>query len=191
MVRSKYLVLLLLLPVVACNATRPPSPRVLYRSARRDLARDQHTAGFTAEVKERMEVRYRKAVALYESSLLSTAEDLLFTAALLTTSDNSSHLELAEVLANQSASMGEKRAFPVVAEAVDKLLLKRGMPQRYGTQYAYQPALGRWRLYAVDPATTDEDRAYMGLPSLKTLQERVEPLDESQLTKLLVRRTPE
>lgn len=191
MVRSKYLVLLLLLPIVACNATRPPQPRVLYRDARRDMARDKHTAGFTADVKERMDLRYAKAVALYESSLLTTGEDLLYAAALLTTSDNAIHLELAEVLANQSATMGDKRAFPVVAEAVDKLLLKRGMPQRYGTQYAYQPALGRWRLYAVDPATTDEDRAYMGLPSLATLQERVEPLNKSLLTELLVRHTPE
>ncbi|MFT7677610.1 MAG: hypothetical protein ACI8QC_001592 [Planctomycetota bacterium] len=190
MVRSKYLALLLLLPMVAC-ATRPPSPRVLYRAARKDMAKKEHTAGFTEDVKERMQVRYDKAVALYESSLLTTSDDLLFAAALLATSDRTPDLELAEVLGNESAAMGEKRALPVVAEIVDKLLLKRGMAQRYGTQYAYQPGLGRWRLYSVDPSTTDEDRALMGLPSLKTLQERVEPLNDSHLTKLLVNRTTE
>ena len=191
MVRSQCLALLLLLPMVACNATRPPRPHVLYQSARKDMAKDENTAAFTAEVRERMELRFRKAVALYQSSLLSSAEDLLFASALLAMSDHDPDLKLAELLASESAAMGEKRALPVVAEVVDKLLLKRGLLQRYGTQYAYQPGMGRWRLYAVDPTTTDADRAAMGLPDLDTLRARVEPLNSSRLTELLVQRTPE
>lgn len=182
--------LLFALCSLACSSP-DPRPRTLYRDARRDLTRDRNTAAFTKRVRDRMEVRYDKVDTLFIEGKLVDAEDLLYAAALLVTSDDSSDLDRAQTLALEAASMGEERALPVAAEAEDKLLLMQGLPQRYGTQYAYQPSFGTWRLYAIDPATTDGDRARMGLLSLAEMEARAEKLNDEHLTQLLLSRVPE
>ena len=182
---------LFVLFLVSCNAPLHSRPRTLYRDARRDMANDGGTAALMSEVRARMEQRYAKVNELFELGLIQKDEDMLFAAALLVTSDDSRDLDRALLLADEAASLGERRALTIAAEAEDKLLLKRGLPQRYGTQYAYEPARGRWRLYAVDPNTTDADRASVGLPPLATMQARVDELDGDHLTKLLVSRGPE
>jgi hypothetical protein len=53
---------------------------------------------------------------------------------------------------------------------MDRWLLHRGLPQRFGTQYL---DLGDgWRLYEVDPATTDEERAAWDVPPLTEARRR-------------------
>jgi hypothetical protein len=52
----------------------------------------------------------------------------------------------------------------------------RGEPQRYGTQYVSVPGYG-WVLYRWDPATTDAERASMGVPPLAEALERLKTLN--------------
>lgn len=186
----RLLTLLFAVSFLACSAP-DPRPRTLYRDARRDLSRDRNTAAFTKKVRERMEERYDKVDTLFIEGKLVTAEDLLYAAALLVTSDDAADLDRAQTLAMESATLGDKRALPVAAEAEDKLLLMQGLAQRFGTQYAYQPSFGTWRLYAIDPTTTDEDRAFMGLPTLAEMEARTEQLNEEHLTDLLLSRAPQ
>ena len=183
--------ILTLLLLAACTAGRHASPRTLYRNARRDMAADRSSASLMTKTRERMERRYDKIMDLFDQGQLKSQQDLLYSAALLVTSDQPNHLDRAFLLSNEAAAIGEKRALPVSAEAEDKLLLLQGLPQRYGTQYAYEPSRGRWRLYSVNPATTDAERAAVGIPPLADLQARVDELDEQALTKLLVSRVPE
>lgn len=188
MVRS--LTLLFVVCFLACTAP-DPRPRTLYRDARRDLTKDRNTGAFTKKVRDRMEERYDKVDTLFIEGKLVSAEDLLYSAALLVTSDDSADLDRAQTLAMEAATLGEQRALPIAAEAEDKLLLMQGLPQRFGTQYAYQPSRGTWRLYAIDPSTTDEDRAFMGLPTLAEMESRTAELNEEHLTQLLLSRVPE
>lgn len=164
---------LLLLPLLADCAA--PNAERLYLTVRRDL---EGVGGLDAAVLERQERRYAKFVSWSEEGLLETAEDHLWAAAALSTSDLTEHLTLAQALALKAAEMGEERAFTVQALATDRLLWKQGLPQRYGTQIVYEPVLQEWRLYEVDPLTTDEVRKAMGVPPLAELLANVEELNQ-------------
>ena len=52
----------------------------------------------------------------------------------------------------------------LAAAALDRWLMHQGKPQKYGTQYRGEG--GRFRLWDVDSATTDEERAAWGVPPL-------------------------
>jgi hypothetical protein len=49
-----------------------------------------------------------------------------------------------------------------------------GLPQKYGTQY--RSVGGRWVLYPVDPATSDEERARWDVPPLAEALRRAEEM---------------
>ena len=80
------------------------------------------------------------------------------------------HSWRAHVLARAAADLGVEgaaqwyQARGLAAATYDRWLVQQGKPQRYGTQY--QAREGRWELYEVDPATTDDDRASWGVPPL-------------------------
>lgn len=52
------------------------------------------------------------------------------------------------------------------AGSTDRLLRLKGEPQKYGTQYHRKKKGGEYKLYRVDPKTTDEDRKEFNVPSL-------------------------
>jgi hypothetical protein len=49
-----------------------------------------------------------------------------------------------------------------------------GLPQKYGTQYRF--ANGRWILYEVDPAISDEERARWDVPPLAEALRRADEM---------------
>jgi hypothetical protein len=53
-----------------------------------------------------------------------------------------------------------------------------GVAQRYGTQYVYEPVLKGWRLYPIDPRTTDAERKAMGVPPLDELKKAEDLLNQ-------------
>ena len=71
-------------------------------------------------------------------------------------------------------------AFEVAAEAIDRELLKGDQPQRYGTQYVYEPIVKKWSLYTWDETTTDAERRAMGVPPLAEALARVEILNNTK-----------
>lgn len=60
--------------------------------------------------------------------------------------------------------MGAKESRWLAAAALDRWLMYQGKPQTYGTQFV--PDGKRWRLWEVDPGTTDAQRAANHVPSL-------------------------
>ncbi|AGC49244.1 hypothetical protein MYSTI_07972 [Myxococcus stipitatus DSM 14675] len=60
----------------------------------------------------------------------------------------------------------------LAATAEDRELKARGKPQRFGTQR--HQVEGQWRLYPVDPKTTDAEREKWRLPSLEELKREAE-----------------
>jgi len=165
-----------------------PYPERAYHEALELLDSHQGTGGLRHDVLENLEGRWETAAGWYTEGRLESAEEHLYTAATLVTSDHVEHLILARRIGVRATELGEERGYIVCAMATDKLLVEQGEPQRYGTQIVYEPVIGKWRLYAVDPLTTDEERAAMGVPPLSELLANVERQNQSPITEKLHQR---
>jgi len=77
-------------------------------------------------------------------------------------------------LARRAAELGHSKARWLAAAAYDRWLMTGNEPQKYGTQYHADG--GRWALWPVDPATTDEERAAWDVPALATARERADDM---------------
>ncbi len=101
-----------------------------------------------------------------------TAPDDYFHAALIfqhgeTLEDIWQAHELARKAAELGAtqSMGYKDSRWLAAAALDRWLMYQGKPQKYGTQFL--PDGKRWRLWDVDPVTSDAERTANHVPTLQ------------------------
>ena len=68
--------------------------------------------------------------------------------------------------------MGSKDSPWLAAVALDRWLMYQGKPQKYGTQFV--PGGKRWRLWDIDPSTTDAERAANHVPSLQEQLQQAE-----------------
>jgi hypothetical protein len=114
---------------------------------------------------------------------IDTPKERFQAAVLLVETNDPDDLKLAEQLAQQAATGGERLAPRVAAEAIDKQMVLQHLPQRYGTQFEWVTALGGWRLYPIDPKTTDADRAAVGVPPLATIYEQEKQLNAPYIKK--------
>lgn len=172
---------LLTLLASACQSPQPDQLESIYYDALADYTRDDGTGALDKSVLERQDRRLATVRAFVARGQLQTADQYLFAAAILVTSDSIEDLVKAHELALHSAELGDERALSVAAEATDKVALKHSVPQRYGTQYVYDPVTSRWQLYPLDPNTTDTEREAMGVPPLAELLARVDELNAGPL----------
>lgn len=172
--------LLILLCLVSLTACRTTSQRlgVMVDETRRDLAAGGAFAGTDEQFVDEQQLRISKVRGFHEAGELESAKDYYNAAWILVSSQKPEDLVLARDLASKSVELGDDRAFRIMATAIDKLNRIEGKPQRYGTQYEYIEFLRRWRLYPVDPATTDAERESMGIQPLRELYEREDRLNE-------------
>ncbi len=73
-------------------------------------------------------------------------------------------------LAQQAAHLGHPGARWLAAAAYDRAMMYSGRPQKYGTNIV--PDGVGWRLWDVDPATTDAERRAHDVPPLADMQAR-------------------
>lgn len=86
------------------------------------------------------------------------------------------HYDLAHQLAEQALRRGYDQARWIYAASLDRALMSRGLPQKYGTQsIAYDN--GPLELYTYDRTTTDEERAQYNVPPLHELLKRHQTTD--------------
>jgi hypothetical protein len=162
--------LLLVAITTACSSS---SSRIghLYASLQADVAERRPGALPDPKLEERHAARAAEVRQIVAKGELKTAKERFEAAVLLVEMDDAEDLKLAEVLAQQAAAEGERLGPRVAAEAIDKQLVLRHLPQRYGTQYEWVAVLGEWRLYPLDPKTTDSERQAVGVPPLTELYE--------------------
>ena len=134
-----------------------------------DLASSQSTP---AEVAERQDGRIELVRSEIRKGNVDSAEGHLWAAGVLSLGNEREDLELALEQAQRAFEGGEKRGGLLIAEAIDKLLVMHDERQRFGTQLVLDTRNGRWQLFPVDPATTDAERAELGLPPLADLAAR-------------------
>jgi len=153
----------LLLSFAACSSTSTIDS--LWADLEADAQRSERLAEPDPARTQLVAERAAKARTLAEEGRLHSARDYLRAAVLIVESDSPADWELAARLGSTAAEMGEPMGLRVVAEAIDKDLMRQGLPQRYGTQWIWDAEKVAWRLYPIDAATTDEERAALGVPS--------------------------
>lgn len=166
---------LLALSTLFFAACQAPSTRLekLAGEQRREAETEVRRADEALAKSERLKERADKVREILEKQGAELkALDELHAALVLVESDRPEDLEAAMMIALKAAENGENRGFRVAAEAQDRLLVKRGMAQRYGTQFVWEPVNRIWRLYPVDPRTTDAERKAMGVPVMSELKAR-------------------
>lgn len=120
---------------------------------------------------DRRAVRVRKLV---EEEQVTNADDSFRAAVILSKSERMEDIALAQELALRSYEDGVEQGIEVVAHCMDKQLMMKRRPQLFGTQVVLDPETGKWRLWNIDPSTTDAKREAFNIPPLHVLQERVE-----------------
>jgi hypothetical protein len=126
----------------------------------------------------RSKQRRERVIALYARGVLRSAQDFYYAALVLLYGEDVAHFDLARTFAKRAATLGEGRAWSVIAAAWDRALLARGRPQRFGTQFIREN--GRWSLGKVDPRVSDYQRALYGVPPLWHQQQNVDQLQRRE-----------
>ncbi len=72
-----------------------------------------------------------------------------------------------------SHELGYKKALAFYATCLDRLLLKRGKKQKFGTQSWKKDASSKWVLSPIDSRTTDKERQQFDIAPLKELEDRI------------------
>jgi hypothetical protein len=113
--------------------------------------------------------RRDKTLQLLDAGEIRSAEDFYNAALIFQHGDSIQDTQLALALATASARMdaSNQQASVLMAQAWDRILVKSGKPQWYGTQFARSKTTGKWELYPTDPsAVTEAQRTAMGLPTM-------------------------
>ena len=145
----------------------------LARLLAEDQAEDRAVlAGQPAYVALRTRDRARReaVMALLADGWPDDAEALYAAAWVLNHGDLSEEAALGSRLAARAADMGRAGARWLAAAALDRSLMYAERPQKYGTNIV--PDGVGWRLWDVDPATTDAERLANDVPPLAEMQAR-------------------
>lgn len=102
------------------------------------------------------------------------ARDLYHAAWLFQHGDDAADARRAHELAREAAERGYGPARWLAAASYDRWCMYEGRPQSYGTQFV--PDGTRYRLWDVDPTTTDDERATWDVPPLAAQLRRAEEL---------------
>ncbi len=125
-----------------------------------------------AEAIDRDRVRLRRVKELLEAGAVENAEDLYCAAMILQHGSLLEDYWQAHQLAKASSEAGHAPARWLAAAAYDRWLMHQGQRQHFGTQY-FSMGGGPLRLWEVDRATTDEERARWDVPPLRDALDRV------------------
>jgi hypothetical protein len=136
--------------------------------------RTDHPAYDTPEywqLRERDARRRQRVNELLAQGLVSAPDEYFHAALIFQHGDTLEDIWQAHALAQRAAAlgatqaMGSKDSLWLAAAALDRWLMYQGKPQKYGTQFV--PDGKRWRLWDLDPTTTDAERLANHVPSLQ------------------------
>lgn len=123
-------------------------------------------------LRERDAERRRRLEGIIESGGLKEPEDYYHAAWVLNHGESVEEIWRAHLLAKRAVELGSRRARWLTAATYDRWLMYQGKPQKYGTQIV--PDGKRQRVWDVEPATSDAERAEWDVPSLADMERRAE-----------------
>ena len=122
--------------------------------------------------------RRKRLQNIVESGGLKEPEDYYHAAWILNHGESVEEIWQAHLLAKEAAKLGLRRARWLAAAACDRWLMYQGKPQKYGTQIV--PDGKRQRVWDVEPATSDAERAEWDVPSLAEMERRAEEVTRKE-----------
>ena len=145
----------------------------LLRLLAEDRAEDRSAVAGTpgyAEFRARDAARRAAVDAILVRSNAWTTEEWYAAAWVFNHGDTVDEARRAHEFAQRAAAQGHKPARWLAAATLDRSLMYAGKPQHYGTQIV--PDGVGWRVWDVEPATTDAGRAEWDVPPLAEMQRR-------------------
>lgn len=121
-------------------------------------------------VGKRDDARRAQVMQLLDSGQMRTAEDFSNAALVFQHGDSVRDTQLALALATVASRMdpSSRDARQLMADAWDRIMVRSGKPQWYGTQFVRSKTTGKWELYPIDPNVVSEaQRSAMGIPTLE------------------------
>jgi hypothetical protein len=143
------------------------SPAVQLLAAHLQTTHPKYLTLLSDEDNKRRKMIYR----LLSRKLISTPFDLQEAALILQHGNDTTDYWTAHELALQSVQMGNADAKWLAAATLDRYLLTKGQPQKYGTQSITDDKTGQLELYKVDPTVTDSERALWNVPPIKNARD--------------------
>jgi hypothetical protein len=135
------------------------------------------------QVLKRDRERRQRVEVLLRSEMIQAPEDFFQAAMIFQHGEKLEHFLKAHELASKGAELGHPNCRWLSAAAHDRWLMNQGKPQKYGTQYTARDN-EPYRLWDVDPTTTDEERAIWNVPPLAEAIQQAERLTrERELSK--------
>ena len=128
---------------------------------------------------DRDRARRQRVTELIAEGALQTPEDYFHAALVFQHGDRLEDYWQAHEMAKKAAEQGHPTGRWLAAAAYDRWLMNQGKPQKYGTQYTAHGD-GPYRLWDVDPTTTDEERAAWNVPPLAEALRRAEVLTRTR-----------
>lgn len=151
--------------------------RLLAEDQAEDRAVQVGQPAYTA-LRARDRARREAIMAMLADGWPGKADDLYAAAWILNHGDLTEEAALASRLAARAADLGRQGARWLAAAALDRSLMYAGRPQRYGTNMV--PDGVGYRLWDVDPATTDAERLAHDVPPLAELEARAAAITDPQ-----------
>lgn len=120
-----------------------------------------------AVVAPRDDARRRRVAEILDAGGATTADDYRHAAMIFQHGPDLADTERAHALARQAVALDptNMKARWLVCASEDRSLRRRGLPQRWGTQFNLLDD-GTWERQPVDGSVDDEERARWGVPPL-------------------------
>ncbi len=121
--------------------------------------------------------RRKRTMEIMKTGGLRTSEDYYNAALIFQHGDSAEDIKLAYSLATVAVTLDpdNKPAKWLTAAAWDRIMMRLGKPQWYGTQSFKPNGSDKWELYTIDEkAVSDEERKAYGVPSVKESRRRAE-----------------
>lgn len=144
------------------------------QSSRRGISKHKE---LWPKLEEEDRARRVEVMTYLENGKLAAADDFYYAALIFQHGNCADHFKLSNQLAEKSMNLGNHDARWLFAASLDRYLMTLGKPQKFGTQYVQNKKSGKWELYPVDPATTDEERAHYDVPSLAETRKQLDEMN--------------
>jgi len=177
MMRMRHVLFALCLVCASAFADDLASNAELTELKKQDqAARSGGVNGIDWKVVSSQDAERRKRVAdILRAGGVRTSADYFNAALIYQHGQTVDDIRLAYSLANVAATLdpNNKMARWLTAAAWDRMMMRLGKPQWYGTQFNKPQDSETWQLYMIDEtAVSDEDRKALGVPALEEAKAR-------------------
>lgn len=142
--------------------------------------KDRHDKAILADKKlfiKRDKERKFLVVEMIKSKQLNSGLDFYMAAMIFHHGPTIQDSKKAISLIKTSVDLGYKKALRFYATAIDRLLIRQGKKQKFGTQYYKKNDNEPWKISPYDLKTTDEERFQYNLLSLAEMKNNIDRLN--------------